>query len=186
MTGTPDALRQARALDTQAENLETVLERVARRQNQPELVNQLREARTYIAKTYDVERALNIGNGNVDAQIIGRALDRGRPLTGNLEIIGRFAQGPGRQFTREASKVPAAGVSALKWPAALALGMEGAHFFGPYGAAAGAVPLASSAIRSGILSDTYQNNFNRPNYAPALQPQAPIPALLQQGILSNR
>jgi hypothetical protein len=186
MQGVPEAKRQAIALDQKAEMLERLIERQATSAGKPELVQQLRESRTYIAKTFDIERALNLGNGNVDAQIIGRALDRGRPLTGNLETIAKFAEGPGRQFTREGSKVPAAGVSALNWPVAAALGVEGSHYMGPYGAALAAVPFARGGVRSGLLSDTYQQNFNRPSYEPAMRPQGTLEAILQQSILANQ
>lgn len=186
MQGVPEAKRQAVALDAKAEMLEKFIERQATNVGKPELVPQLRESRTYIAKTYDVERALNVGNGNVDAQIIGRALDRGSPLTGNLEVIAKFAEGPGRQFTREASKVPAPGVSALNWPVAAALGAEGAHYFGPKGAALAAVPFVRGGVRASLLSDLYQKNFNRPSYGPAVMPQGNLDMLLQQGVLASQ
>ena len=185
MTGTPDSLRAARTADMQATHLEGVLERIATRAGQADLVQQLREARTQIAKTYDVERALNLGNGNVDAKIIGRALDRGRPLSGNLEIIARFAEGPGRQFTRESSAVPTPGVSALNWPAAAMLGVGGSHYLGMGGATLAAVPFVRGGVRQGLLSDTLQNNFARPDYAPTVRPQGQLQMLLQQGLLNT-
>ena len=180
VTATPDSLRQARALDNQAEMLERLIERQATTAGRPELVAQLRDARTYIAKTWDVERALNLGNGNVDAQIIGRAMDRGRPLSGNLETIARFAEGPGRLFSREASKVSNPGTSALNMTAAAVLGAEGAQHLGGYGALLAGIPFARGGARSAILSDTYQQNFNRPSYTPNVQPQGNLASILQQ------
>lgn len=185
-TGTPDALRTARQLDAQATMLERVLERQAAQSGRPELIPQLREARTTIAKTWDVERALNLGDGNVNAKIIGKALDRGRPLTGNLEIIGRFAEGPGRQFTREGAAVPTPGVSALNIPMAALLGEQGFQHFGAPGVAAAAIPFARGGVRGGLLSDIYQQNFNRPDYTPNMQPQGSLAALIQQAIVQNQ
>lgn len=186
MTGTPESLRNGRALDAQAAMLERVLERQAAQSGRPELIPALRAARTEIAKTWDVERALNIGDGNVNAKIIGRALDRGRPLTGNLETIGRFAEGPGRQFTREASAVPAPGVSAMNWGAAALLGEQGFQHLGPKGVALAAIPFARGGARSALLSDLYQQNFNRPDYTPNFLPQSNLGALTQQAIISNQ
>lgn len=186
MQGVPEAKRQAVALDQKADMLERFIERQATMVGKPDLVPQLRDARTYIAKTYDVERALNLGNGNVDAQIIGRALDRGKPLSGNLETIAQFAEGPGRQFVREGSKVPTPGVSALNWPAAAVLGTEGAHYFGPKGVALAAIPFVRGGVRQGILSAPYQRNFAVPNYDPAMQPENMAQALLRQGIIANQ
>ena len=186
MTGTPQSLRDARSADAQATTLEKILEREATNKGQPQLVQAMRDARTEIAKTYDVERALNVGNGNVDARIIGRAIDRGRPLTGNLETIGRFSEGPGRQFTRESSGVPNPGSSALNIPAAAILAEEGVRHFGPWGATAAMVPFARGAARQAILSDMYQRNFNRPNYAPTAQPQGSLQSIVQQAVLAGR
>jgi len=173
----PEAKRQAIALDKKAEMLESFIEKQATFLGKPELVKELREARTYIAKTYDVDRALNIGNGDVNAKIIGRALDRGRPLTGNFEVIGKFAEGPGKQFTREAAAVPTPGVSALNLPAAAILGIEGAQHFGPQGAALAAIPFVRGGVRQGVLSDVYQGKFARPDYTAAMNPENGIQSL---------
>lgn len=185
MTGTPQSLRDARAADAQATTLERVLERQASAAGRPELVPQLREARTFIAKTYDVERALNVGNGNVDARLIGRAVDRGRPLTGNLETIGRFAEAA-PQFTREASKVPNPGTSAINAGASALLGYEGFQHLGPYGLGLAAIPFARGGLRHGLLSDAYQSRFNRPDYTPNMQPQGTLEAIIQQVLLARK
>jgi len=186
MQGVPEAKRQAVALDNKSEMLERLLEKEALSKGRPDLIPQLREARTYIAKTYDIERALNLGNGNIDAQIIGRALDRGRPLTGNLETIAKFAEGPGRQFTREASKVPNPGTSAFNAGAAGVLGYEGYQHFGAPGLAAAAIPFVRGGVRQGLLSDAYQSRFNRPDYVPNVQPQGKLQAILQQAIMAQQ
>lgn len=184
--GDPAALAMAKNLDRQSTRLESIFEEMARDAGQPNLINELRSARTYIAKTYDIERALNLGNGNVDAQIIGRVLDRGRPLSGNLELIAKFAEGPGRQFVREASKVPEPGVSSkLTFPLAVGLGFEGYRNLGSTGAALAGIPFAGGAARSFMLSKPGQASFGTPSYDPALQPQKPLPALIQQGVLSQ-
>lgn len=185
MSGTPQSLRDARAADAQATMLERVLEREAANRGHPQLVQQMREARTDIARTYDVERALNVGNGNVDARIIGRAIDRGRPLTGNLETIGRFAEAY-KPFVGEVSRVPNPGTSALNIPASAILAEEGFRHMGTPGLALAAVPFARGGVRQGILSDVYQRNFNRPDYTPNVQPQGTLQSILQQAILARK
>jgi hypothetical protein len=54
------------------------------------LVEDFRNARQLIAKTYSIEGALK--GDNVDAQALGRALDKGKYLSGTLREIGQFAQ----------------------------------------------------------------------------------------------
>ena len=158
VSATPASKRQAEALDQRAEMLERFIETTARRSGRTELIDQLRESRTYIAKTYDIERALNLGNGNVDAQIIGRLLDRGKPLSGNLEVIAKFAEGPGRQYSREGSKVPPSGVSGTALPMSVGLGAGGAHFVSPeIGALMALTPFARGGVRSAVLSNPIQN-----------------------------
>lgn len=181
VSATPDSLRTAQAAQARAEMLERVLEREATSRGRPELVNQLREARTYLAKTYDVERALNVGNGNVDARTLGRALDRGRPLTGNLERAARFSEAfP--QVTRESSVTPAAGVSALEPYGMAGLGVGGFAAAGWPGVAAAALPLLRPGARTAALSDMFQG---APSYGPAVLPEGSLQMLLRQAVLSN-
>ncbi len=182
----PEDKRAAVAADQRAQTLETLLDRMATRAGRPDLVPEMRESRQYIAKTYDVERALNMGNGNVDANIIGRALDRGRPLSGNLETIAKFAEGLGGRFTRESGKTPTPGVSALNWPVAAGLGVEGAHYFGPAGAALATAPFVRGGVRQGLLTDTLQGILARPDYAPNVMPQGTLQSILQQAAIESQ
>jgi hypothetical protein len=177
-TATPDAYKQAQAMDQQAKTLENAIDRIASKSGDPELLNRLKEARTNIAKSYDIEKALNLGDANISASVIGRALDRGAPLSGGLETIARFQQGPGRKFTSEGSSVPAPGVSALDLYGMGLLGGAGALAAGhPIGAAAGLLPLARGPVRNLLLSDAYQNRLFSPRTVPvsslfAASPQA--------------
>lgn len=178
-TGDPEALKKAQQFDLRADKLEGLIEKEAAKltnfkqfksdsaraaaeahgiEQGQNLVESLREARKAIAKNYDVERALNVGNGNIDAHAIGRMLDkRGEQgVTGGLQTIGRFAEAFGN-ISREAGAVPAPGVSKLMPYGSIALGAIGAgaseHYAGsPYGAAAAALPLLSGPARSLALS----------------------------------
>lgn len=66
-----------------------------------ELVGNFRNARELIAKTYSIENALR--GENVDAQALGRALDKGKYLSGTLRNIAQFAQ----RFPKAARVTPA-------------------------------------------------------------------------------
>ncbi len=156
----PDALTAARAAQAEADTLENAMEQAAVEAGTPEVVDQLRAARTRIAQTYDVERALNLGDANVSAPIIGRALDKDKPLTGPLATIGNFAEAfPAA--VREGSKIPTPGVSALL-PVGALLGAGGGYAAaGPAGALLGLAPFARGPVRSAVLSEPYQNFATR-------------------------
>lgn len=163
-SGDPAALQAARGFQHTAEQLESNFERMAQTTNNPNLVQQLREARTLIARTYDVERALNLGSGDVSARSLGRSLDRGRPLTGELATAARFAEGfPA--YAREGASIPTPGVSKSEALTSTLLGVGGYGMGGPAGAALAALPLASVPVRSGLLSPAYQRGVI-PEYGP--------------------
>lgn len=166
--GIPDVRRAAEALDTRAQALEAAIDRIASRSGSPDLLQRLRESRTQIAKSFDVERALNVGDAGISAPAIGRALDRGAPLTGRLETIGRFQQGPGRQFSAEGATVPSPGVSGTEWMGAAGLGALGGATMGGMGAMAAALPLVRGPTRSLLLSPLYQRTMGSPDYSGGL------------------
>lgn len=66
-----------------------------------ELLENFRNARELIAKTYSIQNAMR--GENVDAQALGRALDRGKYLSGTLRQIAQFAQ----RFPKAARVTPA-------------------------------------------------------------------------------
>ena len=184
---TVTSLEEYRAFNNKATAMEGKLQAEAVKVGRPELVPAMREARTAIAKTWDVERSLNLGDGNVDAQALGRLYDHGAPLTGGLETIAKFALGPGRQVTGEISKTPSPGVSKLNYIASAAMGALGSAM-GPAGAAAGvAAPFVlPPAARSVVLSDAYQKNLARPDYAPAIRSPGTLEQLVRQAVIANQ
>lgn len=153
----------AEAADSKVDVLERLLEREASAAGKSDLVERLRQARVAIAKNFDVERALNIGTGDVDAKVIGRMLDkRGVDgMTGELGVIGKFARAFG-DFAREApSGQSAPGVNKLTPYAAAALGLGGYGAgeqlgMGPWGAAAAFLPILSGPARALALSQLMQ------------------------------
>ncbi len=150
---TLDAYRKAR--DKQ-DIIESDIEKAAIANNRPDLVPALRAARVELAKNYDVERALNLGNGNVDAAVLGRMYDHGAKFTGGLETIAKFQQAfP--SSARETSKVPAPGVSKLEGWGALTLGLAGHAMMPEGGGLLAALPLTvSPAARALALSKIMQ------------------------------
>jgi len=76
----------------EADKLEKAIENHVVKLGQPELINQFRDARRYIAKTFTVEKALNPQTGTVDAKKIAKQLDQGVPITDELALVGKFAK----------------------------------------------------------------------------------------------
>jgi hypothetical protein len=178
--GTVSARKEALKLDAKADTLETQLEAAAKSAMKPDLVKRLREARVAIAKTHDVERALNVGSGDVSAAVLGRAVDKGKPLTGGLATAGKFQQAFPR-YAREGEKMPAAGVSKSEAIMATLLGAGGFGVAGPAGLGLAALPLASGPTRSLLLSGAMQGG---PLYPAANLPLVSDPML--RGILASQ
>jgi hypothetical protein len=159
----PAVLTKAKALDQRAGAYERLIEVEARKAGRPGLLAELRQARENLAKNFTVERALNVADGNVDALVIGRLRDKGSPMTGGLKTIGDFANAF-RQFARQESKVPAAGVSKSEWLAGGLLGTVGGSALGPFGSLMGVLPLLSPAARAVALRGAGPRKY-QPNAA---------------------
>lgn len=183
--GHPAALKRAERFSERAEMLERVIEREASKAGQPGLLESLREARQKIAKTYDVEAALNLGNGEISARAIGRMLDKGKPLSGELATIGRFDQAFNGRYTRPGSAVPQPSGTALEAPASVVLGGQG-------GMLAAGIPFLAEPARNLLLSRLFQQPMSPQTYSPGLglrgaslffDPNAPLPlAGIQAGV----
>lgn len=154
-TGVVTAKEAAEKLSGKATDLEAYLVKTAQHAGRDDVVNALRAARTKIAKSYEVEKALNLGNGDISAPVLGRALDRGAPLSGELETIAKFQQAfP--SYMREGAKIPTPGVSKSEAVVSAMLAAGGGMGAGPAGVALGALPMLSGPVRSMVLSPTYQ------------------------------
>ena len=152
----PKALTAAKAATQKAEQIETAMESFARAAGKSDLVEQLREARATIAKTYDIERALNDATGDVSARVISR-----RPnVSGGLATAGDFYKAfPA--YARDGARIPTPGVSKSEALTAAALGTVG-------GPAAAALPFISTPVRSALLSGPAQRAMASPSYEKAL------------------
>lgn len=184
----PNSLKEAKRLGQQADALEAKIDGVAVSSGQPDLVKQLRSARTEIAKTYDVQDALNVGDASISAPVLGRALDKGKPLSGGLKTIGKMNEAF-RPFMGEGSRTPTPGVSALE-PVQMTVG---GAVGGTAGVVAGGLPLIRGPMRSLLLSAPYQRVMAQtgvsPSYAAqvlAKMPKSTTPEQLMQAILIGR
>ncbi len=177
-SGDPAAYLKAEELKKTAQAMEQHLESMATAQGRPDLVAALPDARKAIAKSYDVERALNLGDSNIAAAVLGRKFDKvgAKGMTGELATIGKMAQAfP--SVMREGSRVPASGVSGTDAAASALLGVAGAAGGGPMGLLAGGLPLIRGPVRNLILSPAYQKFAT----ADPSKYQAIIDALSRQG-----
>lgn len=158
-TGDPATLKKAQALKGDVNDLENSLLNEAKAAGKDELIPALKAARTQIAKTYDIGRTVNVGTGDASAPVLGRMLDKGKYLTGDLKTIGAMQQAFPK-FMREASDVPASGVNQLNTMMAPMMAAAGQVVSGnPLGAVAGGFPFLGGAARNLLLSKPYQNMF---------------------------
>ena len=179
-TAADDAFRKgdtdiARASKSAAKAMEDAIESHLTTINQPQLLQQFREARQLIAKSYTVEKALNPVSGGVDARKFAADLKRGKPLTGELRQAGEFAA----QFPKAAQTIEGMGslpqTSPLDWVPAGALSMATSNPLMMLGVAAR--PMA----RAGILSPMVQNRLVQG--PPSQMANALLNPAIQQAVL---
>jgi len=159
--------------------LENTIENHLANTKQTDLLDKFRQARQIIAKTYEVEKAMNATTGTVNAQKLAARLQAGKPLSGELKDIAEFAQA----FPR-ASKTPESiggtiGISPLDFAAATVTGgasMLGGNNTETTGATTLATLLARPAARKAVLSDFMQNRLIQ-NQARNIVPQSVKQAL---------
>lgn len=155
--------------------LEDQIERSLVAMNNPnaaQILQQFKDSRTRMAISHTIEDALHVGAGGVDARKLARDIQKGKMLTGELEIAAKFANtfkgvnksptdigtpGSASMMGRGASGAVGAGLGAL---------VTG---YSPIGAMAGAVApeAASWAAKNYLLSKMGQRRA-MPNYDRAL------------------
>lgn len=87
----PAAKALGRAQSKISDSLEDLIERNLQASGNPQLLEAYRGARQTLAKTYQVEKALNKTSGNVDANKLAQMMQKGKPMTGDLRSIADFA-----------------------------------------------------------------------------------------------
>ena len=160
----PAAQDKAKAFGDIAERIENTFEALAKTVGKPDLMERLRAGRATIAKTYDIENSLDIGD--VSARSIGREFDKApQKYTGGLRQIGEFASAYPKATQDMMGRTPP-GVSPLDYAAG---GMMGASA-GNYGLL-GTV-LGRPLVRNMVLSDPYQALMAQPELNPLLRGDA--------------
>jgi hypothetical protein len=155
--------------------LENTIENHLANTKQTELLDKFREARTLIAKTYEVEKAMNTTTGSVNAAKLASRLQAGKPMSGELKDIASFAQA----FPK-AAKTPEQVAGALPFNpldvgyAALTGGsaLLGGQDYGSTGALTLAALLARPGARKLALSSPVQNRLVQQTAAPGAIRQA--------------
>lgn len=169
--------RKAQRLMDRANVLEGYIEEAAVNAGKPDLVQRLRQARQEIAKTYDVERALIEGTGDIAAAEFGKMLDKGKPLSGGLETIARAQQAFG-PYMRNAAAITNPGVDKVR--SALGVGSSLSGLSGGLGMFTEGIAGAAGPTRSLIMSDVYQNAFGKPSYPGQPQLTTTLMGILQE------
>lgn len=122
----PEKLALGRVQTKISAALEDLIDRNLSAQGDTKLLDAYRAARQTLAKTYDVERALNPASGNIDANKLAQALKKGRPLSDELRTIAEFSSSfpKAAQTPERMGSLPQ--TSPLDWTgAAIATGASG-------------------------------------------------------------
>ena len=140
-------------------------------------VARYRDARTRIAKTYVLDKALS-ASGDVDASVYARELKKNPGLlTGNAKLVAEFAQ----RFPRLVQKVEKTGSTGPSFADALLAASAsggGALAGGPAGLALGPALVAARPLaRSALLTEAAQNRFVKKPRPKVEEPTPPAPEL---------
>ena len=149
-SGDPKAQRQAVDLDAKVNVLEGKLEELAKYHKQPDLMDELRNARRELAKAHTVNKAMNPATGDISANIFRNMLGK-VPLTGEAKQIANFS----KAFP-ELSRVPKTGD--VNNFSVLDLAMT-AHGLGTGNVPETVFPMLRAPARSAILSDMMQKSL---------------------------
>lgn len=153
----------ARASKSAANALEDALDQHLQQIGQPDLLQQFRDARSLIAKTYSVQSALNPVSGTVDARKLATQLAKGKPLSGDLKDAASFAA----RFPKAAQ--PVEGMGSLPQTSPLDWAMGGGIAAAAHNPLALAGVMARPAARALALSPVVQNRLiQQPNALQAL------------------
>jgi hypothetical protein len=149
----------AKKYEMEANKLEKIIENHVKQQNNPELYNNFRNAREYIAKTFTIEKAANPVTGNVDAKnIASQFYNKNVPITGEMKKVAEFSKAfP--NVTKAVDKAPSAVTLPDLYLGALGIGpdlMIGSPLLT-------AMPAARIAARYGIASGIGQKLLTKPS-----------------------
>ena len=156
-----DKLALGQAQRTAANNLEDLIERNLQR-NGYTGIQDFKDARQLMAKTYDVEGATTLATGNVTSAKLAAMANKGRPLSGELKTIADVHSA----FPNAMQPIDRiGGVEPLSTLDLGAAALSAAH--GNYGV--GAALLGKPVARAAVLSKTMQRRMT--NQIPLVLPR---------------
>lgn len=152
-----------------ANTLEDLIDRTLQKTGQSDLMQNFRQARVQIAKSYSVQNALDESTGHVVGRKLASQLAADKPLSGGLETAAGFSQAFPKATQEVLSSMP--GVSPLDFGAAsIATASSGNP---AYLSGIGLRP----TVRSMILSKPYQALMTTKNYDPGILART-VPGIL--------
>lgn len=152
-----------------ANAVDDLIERNITASGQTDVVQNYRQARALIAKSYDVQTATNDATGDVSARGIARLAAKGRPLTGELKTIAKTADAFPKAMQNVSSLGGTEDWSVLDFAGAAGSAMAGK----PEGVLAF---LSRGPVRKMLLSPAFQRAMMNPKTAahlPAVAAMAP-------------
>jgi Phage tail lysozyme len=135
----------------------------AKNQDNQSLIDRFRKARQTMAKSYDVESVTNVSTGDVSAHGLGKLLQDGKPLTGDLKLIADSANSFSRAFQNPAKFGGVESMSVLDVGAgAITAGELLARSHPVAAGIAAAAPVIRPLTRARVLSPGYQRRMILP------------------------
>lgn len=188
--GSPEMAEMAKGFEAEAELAFQRLSKEAAAAGRKDLttpgkngLSRLQSDRMMLGRLGAIEAAMNRGNGYIDADVLGRLLDAGAPLDGNLLKAARFNLAYGKylkdkatttapgtnRFGAEMAQIPMALAGA---GAAMAGGGNPVQVLGSAAGAAAVIPamrMMTPSLNNGarrlMFSEAYQNAL-RPDFGP--------------------
>lgn len=158
-----------KALKSGADALEQAIDDHVSSFGPSKILADFRNARQIIAKTYTVQKGLNDTTGDVSSQILAKQLQKGKPLSGDLQTIAEVGNAfpKATQLLKEAPK----SISPLDYAVGA---MTGAGSGNPLMVG---TMMARPLARSMMLSKPYQANMMNNSYTGGLLDNYVLPSL---------
>ena len=162
MSGDPKNSALGKAQKFAANQLEDLAERNLQKFNQPDVMNNFKQARKDIAKSYTIEKSMNLATGDVSGAKLGSRSAAGKIVPSELQALADAAATFPKAFQNPATVGSVPVISPLDLgSAAIASAASGNPLV--MGSA-----LTRPAVRTGITSGMYQRNM-----LPNTKPQTP-------------
>jgi hypothetical protein len=162
MSGDPKNSALGKAQKFAANQLEDLAERNLQKFNQPDVMNNFKQARKDIAKSYTIEKSMNLATGDVSGAKLGARSAAGKIVPSELQALADAAATFPKAFQNPATVGSVPVISPLDLgSAAIASAASGNPLV--MGSA-----LTRPAVRTGITSGMYQRNM-----LPNTKPQTP-------------